>query len=289
MSEQKKDDRLKELMSEFLGANEKNEERAPKTSGTPNLDNSKMLEAIDGHRAEIDQLKDELRKLNEQLQKKNSEPVVEKRVVAPEITAMQVVLTRQKEQIGLLRDKQELLRREVDVKRKKRIHAFGYIGWLLLLSNVLLWSILGFWFWNDSQANEPQYSNAVQHADEEEQVFTNAMGDSSEEQKVTARIILEDKPKASTKKGDSIEGLNTVQRAELSVNENDNNLVSHRNSATVQRKESMQSKRKRVAVKRSKAIVKKRKSSTKLSQRKQLAKKKNPKTVVEEPAVRFGD
>jgi len=149
MSEDKQDERLAELMNEFL----ENKEKKPKENGfeQPGLDNKKMLDAIEGQRTEIKALQSELVKLKNSL---NERPVDVKmeRVQVPEINSLESKISKQNSQIGDLIYQQRMLKTDIEQekKRKKGAGTFGAMGWLLLVSNVLLWSLIAFFFYSNT-------------------------------------------------------------------------------------------------------------------------------------------
>jgi hypothetical protein len=153
MSEQKQDARLAELMNEFL----ENKEEKPKENGfdKPGLDNKKMLDAIEGHRSEIKALQLELAEVKNSL-KEQATTVKTQIVDAPEITALESKISKHNSQIGDLVYQQKMLKTDIEQekKRKKSKGGFGAMGWLLLVSNILLWSLIAFFFYSNTSPNK---------------------------------------------------------------------------------------------------------------------------------------
>lgn len=227
MSDIKKDERLEELMTEFLEtSDESGVKSSSDTSSRPELDNKKMLGTIEAHRNEIEELKSQIEALQLQVQEQAdvTEPDKEM-VVAPEVIALQTLVAdhgdqikelihkhdqirgdikqqdaTQKDQmhdlkgqvdalseevkkvpevvekhtkgkgatpkemavvqstisqhtskIGDLEYKHKMLKTDVERKQEEKKGTFGSLGWLLLISNVLLWSVLAFFFWSNNQ------------------------------------------------------------------------------------------------------------------------------------------
>lgn len=226
MSDRKHDERLVELMAEFLDTEDENSEEANVVE-YPGLDNEKMLIAIEKHRSEIDALKKQINDLKETVKKTAKEKTKnQSQIEAPEIIALQSAVSNHSEQIteilnkhdnnadnqeknakledlhhlknqveelkkeikkrpvettepaavrpiapleiiavqnavtnhstkiGDLEYKHKMLKTDMEREQGKKHKGFGMFGWFLVASNVLLWSVLAYFFWKKSESTQ---------------------------------------------------------------------------------------------------------------------------------------
>ncbi len=227
MSDKKKDQRLVELMTEFLESKDPDVEEGEEGGfAIPGLDNKKMLDAIEKHRNEIEELKNQLQELtqkvskNVEVKKSKSDAIA---IKAPEVVALQSSIAKHETQIGDLLYKHKMLKTDVEQEQEKerKTTGFGSLGWLLLISNILLWSIMGYLLWKKAFTSN-----------------TNATSSSSIEKTInTAPLVADSNNVENLTASDSLaanEGTNTIIDStinqELMVEQSSKEEVSNDNS-----------------------------------------------------------
>jgi hypothetical protein len=203
MSDRKKDERLVELMAEFLDSKDSStKELSDDGFSQPGLDNKKMLNAIEGHRNEIEILKEEIDGLKRTVQERKQEDSKKTVVSAPEIVALQSSVNKQTTQIGDLIYKQEMMKTDLELESKKqRKSGFGYLGWLLFVSNILLWPLVAYLFWKTNETSNLENNEVVNSINK----TTNS---SRVNKEVAATLIEADSTKNTDSLNASVEDIN---------------------------------------------------------------------------------
>ncbi len=104
-------------------------------------------------------VKEEVATLISTIEQQRQESQIEKTVKHPtmaEIVTIQKIVSNQSTKIGDLEYKQKMLKTDLKRKNENRKGTFGLLGWLLLVSNVLLWSVVVFFIWSSKQNKESE-------------------------------------------------------------------------------------------------------------------------------------